>query len=56
MRLRMLPLQVVAIVGGDQRDIVPARQRNDLRVDLPLLIKSMVLKLQEEIVLAEDAA
>ncbi len=49
-------LQIVAIVGGDQRDSRFAREADDFRIDLLLDFQSLVLNLQEEIPFSKDVA
>ena len=48
--------QVVHVVGGDERQVELARERQDAAVDDLLLLDALVLHLEEEVVLAEDVA
>ncbi len=48
--------QVVAIVGGDQRNARLAREPHQLRIDAVLFLHPLVLELQEEVPFAENVA
>ncbi len=52
-RLGILPVRVVAVVGGEQGRAQVARQPDQLRVDVVLLGKTVVLQLDEERVTPE---
>ena len=53
-RARVLLIQVVAVVGGDQRDAGLLGHLDQVAVDLLLLLQPVRLDLEEEVPLAED--
>ncbi len=55
-RLGVLLVRVVAVVRREQRQAERARDPDQLRVDLTLLVQAMVLQLDEEALGSEDVA
>jgi hypothetical protein len=56
LRVSIVVVQVVAIIGGDERNAGFFGQANELRVDTFFDGKALILNLQKEIALAEDVA
>ena len=54
MRVDVFLVCIVAVVGADERIALLIMETNQLPVDMLLLRNSVVLKLEEEVILTED--